>query len=173
MRHHATVHPHLCPASALALCFLAAATPRASMETSDPDDAGSLGFLEIMWNGSPAERLDLAWDLDEEVGDALARTDDPAALVSALETALDAEPDPWIRYSYLLGLATWSEDRILDRVFLHALADGTRADQWPALRWMSEKAVPGALPCLKNYGRPGIGLCSGHSWCEPWWATGR
>ncbi len=161
MQYHPAIHPHLYPASALALCFLALATPRASVEeveASDPDEAGTPGFLEIMWNGSPEERLELAWDLDEEIGDALAQTDDPEALVAALETALDAEPDPWIRYSFLLGLAHWSEDRILDRVFMHALDSGTRADQWPALVWMSENAVPDALPLLEELwparGRP-------------------
>jgi len=150
MQYHPTVHPHLYPASTLALCFLAALAPRASTEPSEPEETGALDFLEIMWTGSPGERLDLAWDLDEEVGAAIARTDEPAALVAALETALDAEPDPWIRHSYLLGLARWSDDRALDSVFMHALDSVTPADQWPALVWMSENAVPGALPLLEE-----------------------
>lgn len=150
MYERTSAHHLLHPANVLALCFLAVTTPRASTLASDPGDPGPLAFLEIMWSGAPEERLELAWDLDEEVSAALIEMEDQEAVVDALQSALDAEPDPWVRYSYLLGLATWSDEEILGRVFMHALADGPRADQWPALLWMAENTVPGALPLLEK-----------------------
>jgi hypothetical protein len=147
-RSSAHTHHDTLLAGLTALLLLAFSPTRtAATESEETESVAEL--FEIFWSGTAEEREWVAIDCEDVADEIMEFSASPEEGVDLLTAVLDAEPDPWIRFTCLLSLTEYSDDSNLNSYFVHLLAEGRPADIWPAVLWFTEEEDAGALRHLQ------------------------